>query len=132
MPPRFASGFGTYPASDVIFASGDYKAANPTAVEFGTTGAVGMHGVLNITALSGTGCKVTVTVEGYDKASGTWVTVASLCADATGAFRFGVDPRIPDGTGFKQAGLFERMRISAARGGTNTTLTYSVGATLVA
>lgn len=124
-----AVGFGNYPKSGTAIVSGAYNAADPTAAEFGTLGAVGLTVVIDVTAVSGAGATVTVNVEGFDPASGKWVTLltsAGLIAVATTPII--VDPRVaPTANVAAQKPLFERMRIRPVKSGTTTTLSYSIG-----
>lgn len=124
-----AVGFGNYPKAGTAIASGDYKAADPTPAEFGTLGAVGLTVVIDITVQSGAGNTLTVNVEGFDPASGKWVTLltsAGLVAVATTAII--VDPRVAASANVvAQKPLYEKMRVRPVKSGTTTTLNYSIG-----
>lgn len=126
----FAVGDEAMPITGTLVASGAYNAADPSAAEFATTGATGLNVFINVTAISGAGATLTVHIEGYDKASGTWVTLlTSAGLVATGAVVLTVDPRITGSTNvIAQKGLMEKMRVRPVKSGTTTTLTYSIGA----
>lgn len=128
----FAAGIGAQPYTGTLIVSGAYNAADPAAAEFTPLSATGLTVVVDITALTGAGCTLTVNIEGFDKASGKWVTLltsAGLVATGTTVLR--VDPRIPVSANVTaQSALFEKMRVRPVKSGTTTTLTYSIGATV--
>lgn len=127
-----AVGDEAMPITGTLVASGAYQAADPSAAEFCPRGATGMTVTTSVTVISGAGATLTVHVEGYDKASGTWVTLLTSAGYvATGAVVITIDPRIVAATNVvAQKGLMERMRVRPVKSGTTTTLTYSIGASL--
>lgn len=121
-------GPGNYPASAVLAASADYKAVDPAALEFSPLGAKGVTVFTNVTAASGGG-GVTVNVEAFDPASGTWFALltSTLVATVTTNTLI-VDPRVAASANVAaQKPLWPRMRVRAVGSGTRTTLNYSIG-----
>lgn len=130
---KLSAGFGNYPATGTAIPSADYTAADPTPAEFNALGAVGLTAVLVITAQSGAGNTLTLNIEGFDKASGTWVLLlaSAAIANTPGTTVYIVDPRVVAAANVSaMKPLWERMRFRPVKAGTTTTLTYSVGFTL--
>ena len=120
-PSRFRSG--------VVIASGDYKAADPTPVTIDTHGAHCLRVNTNPTALSGSGCTVTVLIEGLDPDGTTWYTLLSKAITSTGLVSQLIGPSIAASSGVAaNAPLPKKVRVTPTRSGTNTTLTYGISA----
>jgi uncharacterized membrane protein (DUF441 family) len=119
-------------AQQVPIASGDYKAANPTAVQLDTENAVSLRVGVNISAISGAGAQLVVNIEGYDKGSDSWYSLlASAALNATGFTPLVVDPRIAAvANSVAQQPLPTQVRIRPVKGGTTSTLSYSISADL--
>ncbi len=88
---------------------------------------------INVSAITGAGNTLTVTVQGKDPVSGTYYPLlASAGLTATGLTVLEISPSITtvtaNATAAKQ--LPKTFRVAATVAGTVTTLTYSVGVTL--
>jgi len=129
MADLFAAGPDNLPYSGTYIVSGDYKSTDPTAVSVGVQGASHATIVIVTTALSGAGCTVTPTVQGYDPASNSWYTllaITGITSATTTIARIG--PNVTASAGVAaQIGLPRTIRVSCVGSGTRTTLTYSVG-----
>lgn len=112
----------------VLVATADFKAANPSAVYVDTHNARAAAIVVPVTALSGAGCTVTVTVEAVGPDGTTVSTLVQAAITATGVYRLMVgDVATVSGLAFNCA-LPAQIKVTAARSGTNTTLTYGIQA----
>lgn len=110
-----------------IIASGDYSSVDPAKVTIGTRGANLRIGV-DVTAISGSGATVTVTINGIDQ-SGVEYLLLSKAITASGLTEMVIDPRIPAATGVAaQAPLPQKCTVACVGSGTRTTLTYQVAA----
>lgn len=111
-----------------IVASGDYKSADPATATLNTRDATSLRVGVNATALSGSGCTVTVTISGVDK-DGTSYTLLQKAITGTGITEMLVDPRVPASAGLiAQLPLPEKVTVSFVGSGTRTTLTYDASA----
>lgn len=120
-PSRFRSG--------VVIASGDFKSADPPAVTIDTHGAHCLRVNTNPTALSGSGCTVTVLIEALDGDGVTWYTLLSKAITATGVTSQLVGSSIVASAGVAlNAPLPKKVRVTCTGSGTRTTLTYGVTA----
>lgn len=124
------SGARGLPISGTLIASGAYQAADPSPAEFTPPfNATALEVVIDITVITGAGNTLTVTIEGFDKASGKWVSLlvsAGLVAVATTKLRISAYATAAGNT-VAQENLFETMRVRPVKSGTTTTLTYSIG-----
>jgi hypothetical protein len=115
--------------------SGDYKATDPTPLEFPTHGATGVQLFLNVTAQSGAGNTITINLDAFDPVSQTWfplVTTFTYATGSAGTKLFEMDPRtIAVANQTVQHGVPDRVRCRPVGSGTRTTLNYSIGAALV-
>lgn len=107
--------------------SADYSAADPAPVEVATGTPAILVGI-NVTAISGSGATLTVTVEGYDLASNTWRTLlASAGLVANGFVLLAIDPRLTAAANLiAKVNVPSRIRVKPVKSGTTTTLTYSI------
>lgn len=120
-PSRFRSG--------VVIVSGDYKSADPTPVTIDTHGAHCLRVNTNPTALSGSGCTVTVLIEALDPDGVTWYTLLSKAIAATGLVSQLIGSSIVAASGVAaNAPLPKKVRVTCTGSGTRTTLTYGVSA----
>jgi hypothetical protein len=131
-------GFTALPTNaQALIPSGDYSAADPTAVKIPTLNAVGLMIFVHMTVASGAGNTVTVNIDAFDPVSGGFITIGTAAlTSAVADFIVVVDPRIaadpatPSGSKHVQVPLPDQLRIRPVKSGTTTTLTYSVGAAL--
>ena len=119
------------PASCIVAPSADYKSVDPATQVIACRGATALVVEVDCTAATGTG-GVTVTIKGFDEASGTYNTIlASALIATSGHTKYTVSPLIADATNVsKQAYLPPKVQITMVGSGTRTTLNYSVGAFL--
>jgi hypothetical protein len=119
------------PVSAACIATGDYKSVDPPPAEFTLPINARIVTVyINFTAQSGAGNTVTTTIEGWDKASSTWVVLAAPAADATGgahAKTYVLNPEKATADPIFGVAPWETMRVKCVGSGTRTTLNYSVG-----
>lgn len=112
-----------------VIASGDYKASDPTAITIDTHNAKCLRLSTNVTALSGSGCTVTLLIEAELPDGTTYATLLSKAITATGVTVQLVGPTIAASAGVAaNAPLPKRVRVTCTGSGTRTTLTYSVQA----
>lgn len=112
----------------VIIPSGDYKSVDPAVITLPTHDAKALRIGLDASALSGSGCTVTVTISGVDK-DGTLYTLLSKAITSTGLTEMVVSPGIPASAGVAaQAPLPRKVQVACVGSGTRTTLTYAVSA----
>jgi hypothetical protein len=129
--------FTTLPGGGTVYPAQSWAAsgATPPAVEFGVPQrAQNLIVTVNVTAISGAGNTLTVNVEGYDKASNTWIPLlVSAGLVATGLVTMRVGPNITAASNVAaQSPLLETLRIRNGQAGTLTTLAYSIGASFSA
>lgn len=93
----FAVGQAAMPVSGAILAPFNGAAADPPPIEFGTQGATGLTLVTDITAQSGANNALAVNLEGFDPASGKWITLAAPVYTAVGTYPVVLDPRYDSG-----------------------------------
>ena len=93
----------------------------------------GVNVLVNITAITGTSPTLTVTIEGYDSASGTYYTLLESAAlSAVGATLLTVYPGVTATANVSASGhLPEFWRVSYAIAGTSPAVTATIGACLL-
>lgn len=112
----------------VIIASGDYKSVDPTKVTLNTNGSQSLRIGTDVSAASGSGCTVTVTISGVDK-DGTEYVLLTKAITSTGLTEMVVSPGIPASAGVAaQAPLPQKCTVACVGSGTRTTLNYAVSA----
>jgi hypothetical protein len=126
----FAVGDERLPFAGTVIKSADFSGADPTPTELALLGAEALTITVNITAISGAGATLTVSIDAWDEASQTWVNqLTSLGLTATGATQIYVSHHMtPVANVAAQKPVAPRMRVRPVRSGTTTTLTYSIGA----
>lgn len=133
----FATGAGTFPASDVPFPS-TARTAAPTAVEFATMGARGLTVVLSTTAGCDAGTTITVTIKGVLYPTGKipgatavkWTLLASAAIATNTTTVLQVAPELGDTPNLMKEHLLpDLLEISVAHGNSDS-VTYSVTAIL--
>lgn len=124
------------PVSQALIVTGDYKATDPTAVEFTPPNmATQVLLVLDITAQTGAGNTVTLNIEMWDPAANRFISVpaASPTFAAGGATtnKILITPYLASGAGppqIVQNTLAGTLRVRPVGTGTRTTLNYSISA----
>lgn len=112
-----------------LIAAGDYKSADPAAVTVDTRAAHFLRVNTNVTAISGSGCTVTVLIEGLDADGVTWYTLLSKAITTSGVTAQVVGPTITASAGVAaSAPLPRKVRVTCTGSGTKTTLSYGVTA----
>lgn len=79
--------------------------------------------ILNVSAISGTSASLTVSVQGYDPASGQWVTIQSFAAQtavSASPLTLAIDPL-----------YYQQLRVSYTLTGTTPSATFSCAAFLL-
>lgn len=132
MSHLFAAGAGTYPSSDIVHENAA-RTANPTDVDFGTTGASGLIVVIKATAKSSTP-SVVFTIKGVlldeDGNEVTWDILSSAAVTDVGTTVLRVSPGITTAANVAASDLVpDRVRIHAEHADSDS-LTYSVHAVL--
>jgi hypothetical protein len=124
----FSVGTFALPHAGSVIPSAAYTATQ--SVELGLEGAVGLKVVIVATAKTSSP-SVVPTIEAYDPASATWVTVLTGAAITTAApttVTLNVNPQMVAVTNITaNAMVSPRMRVTMTAGNTDS-LTYSVGA----
>lgn len=123
------------PVSQVLIATGDYKATDPTPVEVTPpNGAAECMLILDITAQSGAGNTVTLNVEIWDPAAQRFVSVGTAPTFAAGGAttnRVIVTPYLAAAAGppvILQSLLGSTLRVRPVGSGTRATLNYTLSA----
>lgn len=111
-----------------IVAAGDHSSVDPTKVTLPTHNSDSLRVGVDVTALSGSGCTVTVTINGVDQ-DGTEYLLLTKAITATGLVEMVVSPGVPTSAGVAlQAPLPQKVTVACVGSGTRTTLAYAVSA----
>lgn len=112
--------------TDILKASGATTATGTTDAVPGIAGIVGAVFYINVTAASGTLPTLDLALQGYDPASNTWNTLASL-AQKTTADGMTVKIVYPNASGAIYQVLPPAYRWQYTIGGTLPSFTFSIG-----
>lgn len=107
--------------------------ANGTSSQLNSGQTKGVKVVVDITAITGTSPTLTVTIQGYDKASNAYYTLLTSAAlSATGMTELTVYPGVTATSNVSVSDhLPEYWRVSYAIGGTTPAVTATIGACLL-
>lgn len=112
----------------IVVASGDYKSVDPANITIDTHNSDTLRLGVDVTAVSGSGATVTVTINGIDKDGDTYQLLQKAIT-TTGVTEMVISPGIPTSSGVAlQAPTPEHVQVTMVGSGTRTTLTYSVSA----